>query len=95
MEKVIAKELLDFLYDSPTAFHAVENISEILIKQGFKELKEEDKWKLKKEGKYFVKKNDSALIAFVVGEDTPQERGFKIIGAHTDSPGFRIKPRPE
>lgn len=95
MEKVIAKELLDFLYDSPTAFHAVENISEILIKQGFKELKEEDKWKLKKEGKYFVKKNDSALIAFVVGEDAPQEKGFKIIGAHTDSPGFRIKPRPE
>lgn len=95
MEKIIAKELLDFLYDSPTAFHAVENISEILMKQGFKELKEEDKWKLKKDGKYFVKKNDSALIAFVVGEDTPQERGFKIIGAHTDSPGFRIKPRPE
>lgn len=95
MEKVIAKELLDFLYDSPTAFHAVENISEILMKQGFKELKEEDKWKLKKEGKYFVKKNDSALIAFVVGEDAPQEKGFKIIGAHTDSPGFRIKPRPE
>lgn len=95
MEKVIAKELLDFLYDSPTAFHAVENISEILIKQGFKELKEEDKWKLKKDGRYFVKKNDSALIAFVVGEDAPQEKGFKIIGAHTDSPGFRIKPRPE
>ncbi|WP_286904942.1 M18 family aminopeptidase [Clostridium sp. UBA1652] len=95
MEKVIAKELLDFLYDSPTAFHAVENISEILMKQGFKELKEEDKWKLKKDGKYFVKKNDSALIAFILGEDAPQEKGFKIIGAHTDSPGFRIKPRPE
>lgn len=95
MEKKIAKELLDFLYEAPTAFHAVENISNSLIKQGFKELKEEDRWKLKKQGKYFVKKNDSALIAFVVGKEYPQKKGFKIIGAHTDSPGFRIKPNPE
>ena len=47
------------------------------------------------EGKYFVTKNDSALIAFRVGKGDIAENGFKIIGAHTDSPGFRIKPNPE
>ena len=95
MEKIIARELLDFLYESPTAFHVVKNISKILTEAGFKEIKEEERWDLKTRGKYFVKKNDSALIAFVVGKEAPQEKGFKIIGAHTDSPGFRIKPKPE
>ncbi|GKU31590.1 M18 family aminopeptidase [Clostridium folliculivorans] len=95
MEIQLAKELIDFLYESPTAFHAVENVKKELTKNGFKELKEEDSWKLKKEGKYFVTKNDSALIAFKVGTGRIEEHGFKIIGAHTDSPTFRIKPNPE
>lgn len=95
MEKEIARELLDFIYESPTAFHSVDKVSDILIDEGFKELKEENRWSIEKQGKYFVKKNDSALVAFVVGNDLPQENGFKIIGAHTDSPGFRIKPNPE
>lgn len=95
MEIQLAKELIDFLYESPTAFHAVENVKKELTKNGFKELKEEESWKLKKEGKYFVTKNDSALIAFKVGAGRIEENGFKIIGAHTDSPTFRVKPNPE
>ncbi|GFZ34023.1 putative M18 family aminopeptidase 2 [Clostridium zeae] len=95
MEIQLAKELIDFLYESPTAFHAVENVKLELSKNGFKELKEEESWKLKKEGKYFVTKNDSALIAFKVGTGRIEEHGFKIIGAHTDSPTFRVKPNPE
>ncbi|GFP74159.1 M18 family aminopeptidase [Clostridium fungisolvens] len=95
MEIQLAKELIDFLYESPTAFHAVENVKKELTKNGFKELKEEESWKLKKEGKYFVTKNDSALIAFKVGTGRIEENGFKIIGAHTDSPTFRVKPNPE
>jgi aspartyl aminopeptidase len=95
MEIQLAKELIDFLYESPTAFHAVENVKNELTKNGFRELKEEESWKLKKEGKYFVTKNDSALIAFKVGTGRIEEQGFKIIGAHTDSPTFRVKPSPE
>jgi aspartyl aminopeptidase len=94
-EKVFAQELIDFIYDSPSAFHAVTNVKEDLKKAGFKELKEEDKWDLKKGGKYFTTKNDSALTAFVIGTGEVEEHGFKLIGAHTDSPGFRIKPAPE
>ncbi len=95
MEKVIANELINFLYESPTAFHAVKNVKDTLEFEGFKELKEADRWNLEVEGKYFVTKNDSALIAFRVGKGDIAENGFKIIGAHTDSPGFRIKANPE
>lgn len=90
-----AKELIDFLYDSPTAFHAVKNIKDSLENSNFKELKEEDKWNLEKGGKYYTTKNGSALIAFTVGEAEIEEQGFKIIGAHTDSPTFRVKPNSE
>lgn len=90
-----AKELIDFIYDSPTAFHAVDMVKGILDNKGFKELKEEEKWKLKNGSKYYMTKNDSAIVAFVVGEGKVEENGFKIIGAHTDSPSFRVKPNAE
>lgn len=94
-ELEFAQNLIDFIYDSPTSYHAVAKVKEDLGKANFVEIKEEEKWNLKKGGKYFVTKNDSALIAFVVGKGEIEENGFKIIGAHTDSPTFRIKPTPE
>jgi aspartyl aminopeptidase len=94
-ELEFAERLIDFIYESPTAFHAVNSVKNILFNSGFKELKEEGKWELQRGGKYFVTKNDSAVTAFVVGKGKIEKDGFKIIGAHTDSPGFRIKPRPE
>lgn len=95
MQKELAQNLIDFTYESPTAFHAVENLKNTLNEKGFIHLKEEDRWELKKEGKYYITKNDSALIAFVVGTGDVAEHGFKLIGAHTDAPTFRIKPNPE
>jgi len=94
-ELEFAQDLIDFIYDSPTAFHAVVKAKEDLSKEGFVEIKEGEKWSLKKLGKYFITKNDSAITAFVVGSGEIEENGFKIIGAHTDSPSFRIKPAPE
>lgn len=94
-EKIFAQEPIDFLYDSPTAFHAVENVEEQLMKENFVKLNEGDEWKIEKGGKYFTTKNGSALIAFTVGSDNIEEKGFRLIGAHTDSPGFRIKPNAE
>lgn len=90
-----AQELIDFIYDSPTAFHAVDSTIKVLRSSGFKEIKEEDLWKLEKGGKYFVTKNQSALIAFVIGNGNLEEEGFRVVGAHTDSPGFKIKPNPD
>ncbi|MDO4535889.1 MAG: M18 family aminopeptidase [Clostridium perfringens] len=91
----LALDLIDFAYDSPTAFHATENVKSRLKKNGFIELKEEDKWVLEPNGKYYVTKNNSAIIAFNIGNGDIAEYGFKLVGAHTDSPGFRIKPNPD
>lgn len=95
MEKELALDLIDFLYKSPTAYHSVATIKERLDLNGFTEVKESEKWDLQKEGKYYVIKNDSALIAFEIGTGDVEEDGFKLIGAHTDAPGFRIKANPE
>ena len=95
MEKKLAFELIDFLYDSPSACHGVKATQKILEENGFVEIKEADKWDLQAKGKYYVIKNDSALIAFEVGTGDIEETGFRLIGAHTDVPGFRIKPNPQ
>jgi len=87
-----SEDLLQYLNDSPTAFHAAENAAEILRRSGFRELKETEKWSLDKGGRYYIVKNQSCIIAFTVGEGSLAEKGFHIIGAHTDSPGLKIKP---
>ena len=69
MERNLAIELIDFLYDSPSACHGVKATQRILNENGFIEVKEEDKWDLKSKGKYYVIKNDSALIAFEIGSE--------------------------
>ena len=66
MERKQAKDLLDFIYNSPTAFHAVETVKKILDENGFREIKESDKWHLKSRDKYYVIKNDSSIMAFIV-----------------------------
>lgn len=90
-----AQQLIDFCYASPTAFHAVATTRELLDKNNFVQLHENTSWKLKAGGRYYLVRNDSALIAFIAGSAPVAEQGFRIVGAHTDSPGFRIKPAPE
>ena len=87
-------DLMSFLDDSPCNFYAVKSISERLDNAGFTRLDRRDAWNLVKGGKYYTTQNDSSIFAFVVGEG-PVEKGFKIITAHSDSPGFRIKPNAE
>lgn len=90
-----AEQLLQFINKSKTAFQAAYEVKDILDKNGFTELKESDSWNLKKGGKYYVMKNNSAVIGFEIGNGEIEEDGFRLIGAHTDSPGFRIKPQAE
>ena len=95
MVKQSATDLIEFLYESPTAFHSVLNVEKYLSSEGYMELNESDVWSLKAKGKYFVKKNDSALIAFEIGTGDLKKEGIRMIGAHTDSPGFRVKSNAE
>lgn len=94
MKRKFAENLLDYIYESPTAFNAVKTSKELLVKNGFVELKMNEKWQIKVEGKYFVTKNSSALTAFVINSDKIED-GFRIIGSHSDSPTFRVKPKAE
>jgi len=94
-ELQFAQKLIDFIYDSPSSFHVVKNVGDMLQKKGFKKLDIRDKWNIKKGEKYYIEKNGTALIGFVVGHGDIEEDGFRIIGAHTDAPTFRIKPSPE
>jgi aspartyl aminopeptidase len=83
------QNLLEFMDRSPTPFHAVQEMACALSGKGFIELKEADAWKLVPHGRYFLTRNDSSLVAFTLGS----KPGFKIIGAHTDSPNLRLKPQ--
>ncbi len=87
------ERFLNFAEQSPTAFHAAANLETMLRENGFKELRETDPWLVDAGGKYYVKRNDSALIAFQVPETG--FAAFRIAAAHSDSPAFKLKERFE
>ncbi len=88
------KDLLQFIDNSPSPFHAVRSMEQRLMQFDFKLLDEKQKWKLNPAGRYYVVRDDSSIIFFVTGEKPLSETGYKILGAHTDSPGLKIKPNP-
>lgn len=94
-EHHLAHELLEFIEKSPSSFHAVERVKKMLIPNGYQELSLSEKWSLLPGEKYFLTRNGSALIAFALGLGVPENHGFRLVGVHTDSPGFRVKPSPE
>ena len=93
MERQTAQELLEFIRKSPSCFHAIKNMKDILSEEGFTELKEKDKWEISRGGKYFTTRNDSAIVAFTIPEQ--DFCGYRIMASHGDSPSFKIKENPE
>lgn len=92
MEKeLLAEDLIGFINRSPEAFHAVANIKTELDNAGFKQLNEGDIWDLNPGEKYYIERNNSAIISFVLGTEKPWDTGFNIVGAHTDSPLLKVK----
>jgi aspartyl aminopeptidase len=66
-----------------------------LMEQGFSALSEADIWGTLPAGRYFVTRNDSSIIAFVLADGELAENGIYMVGAHTDSPCLKVKPKPE
>lgn len=87
------QNLFTFIDKSPTAFHAVANLESMLEQEGFIRLEEKKPWEIAVGGKYYVNRNGSSIIAFVLPERKPD--GFHIVAAHSDSPCFKIKEMPE
>jgi len=94
-ENSFNRNLLKFLKHSPTPFHAVTQMVEMLDEHGYVRLREADSWTLEKMGRYYVTRNGSALIAFTAGDLDWLRNGIRMVGAHTDSPCLKVKTRPE
>lgn len=88
-----ALDLLQFIDASPSPWHAVSSAVARLEAAGFSALRETEAWALRPGGRHYVVRGGSSLIAFVAGSAPPAQAGFRLVGAHTDSPGLRLKPR--
>lgn len=87
--------LVSFLQDSPTPFHVVENMAQILLRAGFQRLYEKDAWQLQQGGRFFVVRQHGSIIAFSLDQSVPDATGLRLAGAHTDSPCLKVKPQPQ
>ena len=92
--KQINQGLMDFLKESPTAYHAVDKISKILDDSGYLALEEGEEWNIEPGGSYYVTRNGSSILCFTLGNDL-EDYNFQIAAAHTDSPTFKIKENAE
>lgn len=91
MEPIIS-EFLEYLDASPSSFQAAEQSVSRLARAGFCELKEEYEFDLQVGGKYYLCRNQSSVIAFVVGSSLLDHSGYKLCASHLDSPLLKLKP---
>ena len=87
--------LFHYLDASPTPFHAVSEAQKQLVAAGFEELKEANVWSLTVGKNYYIKRNDSSLIAFRYANNSWAEKSARFFGSHCDSPCLRVKPNAE
>jgi len=95
VDNTLANDLLAYIDASPSPFHAVVETAKRLTSAGYQQLSEGDAWELTPGLRFFVVRGDATLAAFEIGTEAPEQSGFRLIGAHTDSPTLRIKPQPE
>jgi aspartyl aminopeptidase len=91
----LVADLLAFIDRSPTPYHAVAESVRRLAAVGYRAQPESEVWDLGPGDRCTVVRNDGSLVAIEVGTAAPAEAGFRIVGAHTDSPNLRLKPRAD
>lgn len=89
------QELLDFLAQATSPFHAVRQMTRRLDAAGFMPLTDLQPWSLENGKGYYLVRNDSSLVAFIHGDSRGPDQGIRMVGAHTDSPCLMVKPKPE
>ncbi len=95
MTTPLNQAIINFIYTSPTPFHAVANMVSLLEAAGYQHLFERANWAIREGGRYYIVRNDSSIIAFKLGKNKLEDSGFRMVGAHTDSPCLQVKPQPE
>lgn len=85
-------DFAEFIAASPSSYHAAAEVARRLEAAGFTRLDERDPWPAEPGGRVVVR--DGAVIAWVQPADADETTPFRILGAHTDSPGFKLKPNP-
>ena len=86
-------ELLTFLREAVTPFHAVQAMSRRLADAGFEAVESFDPDTMVPGRGYFMTRQGSSLIALRAGQGEPAQ-GLRLVGAHTDSPNLSVKPNP-
>ena len=86
-------DLLAFIAASPSPYHAVATAAARLEAAGFKPLDEAEAWDDVDGARYVVR--GGALVAWRLPSEAPPHAGFRVVGAHTDSPNLRLKPHPD
>jgi aminopeptidase I len=89
------KPFCDFLTNNPTVYHTVSALASDLKVAGFMKLSERDAWKLERGGKYYVERNGSSMIAFVVGGAYEPGNGVAMLAGHVDALCLKVKPIPK
>jgi aspartyl aminopeptidase len=85
-------DLAAFIAASPSSFHAANEAARRLEAAGFSRLDETHEWPAGAGRRFVVR--DGAVIAWVQPQTAVGETPFRIVGTHTDSPGFKLKPKP-
>lgn len=86
-------DLRAFVDASPSPFHAVEEMTRRLAAEGFSELDERDRWSLAPGDQRYVVRDGGSVVAFRVGSAPAADAGLRLVGTHTDSPTFKVRPR--
>lgn len=93
-EQAVA-DLRAFVDASPSPFHAVAEMVRRLVEAGFAPLEERERWTLAPGDVRYVVRDGGSLIAFRVGSAPLPDAGIRLVGTHTDSPTFKVRPRHE
>lgn len=88
----LGDDLRTFIDVSPSPYHAVHEAARRLAEAGFTELHERDRWSLAPGAQHYVVRDGGSIIAFRVGSAPLADAGAHLVGTHTDSPTFRVRP---
>jgi len=88
-------DLAAFIAAAPSSYHAAAEVARRLGEAGYRTLDETADWRnAVQPGARLLVVRDGSVIALAVPESAGAATPFRVMGAHTDSPGFKLKPKP-